>query len=131
GGLFIPGLPQRGRSQRVICFFVHHGRVQGADAFFRARIRVFGGKRVVPLFLGEVVGCCFKNIMDGDLGLVVQFHEGAICATVCRDGVICHPVTVHVPIQIFSRFRGCGCHVSPSTMCRVHWGLSALTTYCR
>src|SRR5699024_5659708 len=98
---------------------------------FRARILVFGGHRVVPLFLGEVVGCCFKNIMDGDLGLVVQFHEGAICATVCRDGVICHPVTVHVPIQIFSRFRGCGCHVSPSKMCRVHWGLTALTTYCR
>src|SRR5699024_11403170 len=84
------------------------------------------------LRFGQVGGSILQNILDGDFGLVMQFHKRPVGAAVGGDGVVFHPCTIDGAVQILSGLWCCGLHSSPCEIVPVsNWEPMGPTSQCR
>src|SRR5699024_2935864 len=84
------------------------------------------------LRFGQVGGSILQNIVDGDFGLVVQFHKRPVGAAGGGDGVVFHPCRIEVAGEIVSGLWCGGRHASPSEIVPVStWEPMGPTSCCR
>src|SRR5699024_12235464 len=95
-----------------VCSSDLHGRVERSYACSSAVVGMFCGDGLLELFLRQPAGSILQNVVDGDFGLIMQFHKRTIGAAIRGDGVVRHPFTINMSVQVLGRL-GYGCHASP------------------